>query len=141
MTVAEQSLVKKESRFPGVVRRDFAVYIALDLALDHTRTLDLAVARAYAIDRTRTGTGILDFDFDFDFNHALDRDFVHSCDIDFDSLNAYGIANNFSTDAILKIIDFLKAKVLILDSLEHDAFVSKNIRERILHDRLMAGEE
>lgn len=141
MTVAEQSLLKKESRFPDVVRRDFAVYIALDLALDHTRTLDLAVARAYAIDRTRTGTGILDFDFDFDFNHALDRDFVHSCDIDFDSLNAYGIANNFSTDAILKIIDFLKAKVLILDSLEHDAFVSKNIRERILHDRLMAGEE
>ena len=38
MTVAEQSLLKKESRFPGVGRRDFAVYIALDLALYHTRS-------------------------------------------------------------------------------------------------------
>ena len=122
MFTAEQSLLKKESRYPEIVRKDMAVYIALARALD--RALDRARARTLALAP------------DLDLDRALVRDLA----LDLDLLEAYVKTTIISTDTAEKIANFLKAKVLIFDCLEHDAFVSKDIREKILYDRLMPEE-
>lgn len=167
MVTAEGALLAKQSRYPEVIRKDFAVIIALalvrasaldarslDFALDtldivRARSLDLALDRS--IDLTHAHSRAHSFVLSRSLARARARDLTLAVvrdldidltlDLDLDLLEIYGSSNIFSTTIAGEIANFLRIKVLIYSCLEHDAFVSKNIRERILHDRLMAVEE
>jgi len=152
IVAADKSMLKKNSRYPEVIRRDFAVFIALarahtytpfldfvlafalDLAFERTFALDLVhadIVRAFDLARTRA--------FDLALNRALDLTRVLT--LFHDPLEGYGKANNLAPKIVLRISDFLKAKILMLNCLEHDAFVSKPVREKILNEMLKPRRE
>ncbi|MCA0239169.1 MAG: NACHT domain-containing protein [Bacteroidetes bacterium] len=161
MVVAEGALLKNKSRYPDIVRRDIAIVITLILEYARSQTRDFIIdldrffVHEYASIHTRARAQVLDFDLNraldlrFNYDQVYDYDFVlglaraHALDLDLnlDILENYVKVNVFPIEILDQLANFLKAKILILNCLEHDAFVSKNIRERILHDRLMVGEE
>lgn len=162
MRVVEQSLLKKVSRYPDIIRKDFAVALIIARTFRSSAHVDpvcayylaLAGASAYDLARARVLFLILNFLQTYDAVSDIDYAVSLASTLDISSVNDHSIrvldldfivgnvkAVKFSTEMAEQIANFLKAKVLIFTCLKHDAFVSKNIRECILHDRLMAGEE
>ena len=161
MEAAEKSLLSIKSEYMEVVRRNMAAFIALDLAclrsleLAHTRSrshsrsrsrsLARALGRVRALDRTLDRIRALDRaldnapDNDFlDLNHtlALDRalDHAHALALDLASLEAYAKADKLDERIIDKIRNYFSANILIINCLEAANYVSKDVREKMLHE-------
>ncbi len=155
MKTAENSLLPTEKDVPDMTRRNLACFIALTRVIAHTHNRDLALARAVA--RARTVVLAIDMTLSFDHIHALERNLLHTytldldlatktdldlgldldLDLDLDRIEAFGLSGNLDEQNALKVVDFLRGNLLIVECLQSDCFVSKDVRERILNEMLM----
>ena len=134
---AVSCLLPVENKYPKVIRRAYAILIAFayattsssdyirDLAMTHFQTLTQSLSRATYIPH------------DLAFRLELANDLASTVDFDRTKLEASGKAYNLTTEIVSRIEAYLYGNVLILKCLEHDAFVSKPVREKILSEMLM----
>ncbi len=151
MTAVMKSLFARENRYPAVIRRLLAGFIAIDLIYTRVRDsirdpilnsvlnliLVLARALAGALDLNRTITLDLDRALARVLNHIRDLDHANDLDFNLRPLDEYGRANQLNRDTLLQIEKYLSAQILILKGLESANFISKSIRAKILHEMFL----
>lgn len=138
MEAAEKSLRPIKSQYMTVMRKNVAYIVALA----RVRAVALALTRARAVARARDLAHdlvlALDRDHDRDRAHARVRTLDRSRTLarDLEPLKAYGEANanKFDTRITLMIQNYFSANTLIIHCLEAVNYVSKDVREKMLHE-------
>ena len=160
MIISEASLLSSDNKCPKIVRLNFAAFIALKIACVPIVTLDID----NALTRIRALEGVLNFGINTDIAltrvlvraHAvafiLDLDSnkvnyprLHALALDLDLsiilLKRYIQENNLNKQIALKVQNYFLGNLLIINCLESANFVSKPIREKMLHDMFLPKQE
>ncbi len=160
MEVVEKSLLSLQNKYPTVLWRFWATLIVIARIRSRIRVHKIAqaLARIYAFDRPYSRTNIDDyikayirvstldrthiFPFGSILAQALNLDhnihFYSIVDleraIDLDLLEVYGKANKLDEQIAVKIQNYFSANTLIIHCLEAANYVSKDVREKMLHE-------
>ena len=133
LQTAGASLLPNANKYPAVIRRSTAVFIIIKHAV--TRALDLDLIRA--LTRALDLNLIRDLDLDLISDHGLVRALVRALALDRNLLLGYAQANNLNQQIISKIEDYLAVNLLMINCITSANFVSKPIREKMLHEMFL----
>lgn len=147
--VVKQSLLPKPNKYPYVVRRNFAAYFALARARIRTRTIDRTLDHAVARARSHARALAFDIALDHDLDRArarfLARALARALDLEFDldlsHLEAYGRRNKLTEESAQKAANYFEYNIQIIKCLSSGCYVSKPIREKLLHEMFLPKED
>ncbi len=124
MKIAEKSTYLREDGYPSSIRRGYFIALALHrinvknndnrLGVAHARALEVVSSLARAFDKP---LGI-----------------APSLNLDFHLLDEFGKTLNIKEASVVQILNYLSANLLILQCLNSANYVSKPIREKMLHE-------
>ncbi len=130
--IFSRDFILVRARVHGLVRdlsRDHSLAHSLGFGL--ARALDLAHALnldfAHALDFARDLTRDLDLAHDLAHDLALDKTLAKAID-------KFHKKNQFDLEDVEKLTNYLSANLLILSCLESGAYVSKDLREKLIHE-------
>jgi len=164
MEMVEKSLLAMESNYPAVMRRNLAVFIIrarvlapvpvhwpifdLIYTLDHVLSIDLSYnidgayyPHAYAVAyHPSLADDLHDYIIGHDLTHKHLPDFIlghilalgHHLDLGL--LDSYNKASKIDEQIALKFQRYFSANILIINCLEAANYVSKDVREKMLHE-------
>ena len=135
LQTAGASLLPNANKYPAVIRRSTAVFFIIKNTVAHALDLDLIPALTRALDLNLDLDRALDLDLISD--HGLFRALVRALALDRNLLLGYAQANNLNQQIISKIEDYLAVNLLIINCITSANFVSKPIREKMLHEMFL----
>lgn len=134
---ATQSILPTKNLYPNVLRRTFAIFIAVAFGDDLNR------AQAVNIVRTRAGvlapklthirgllitlTHSLGFEFDYDHNY----------EIKIEDLENYRRVYKMTESISSQVQSYVSSKTLIINCLSSCSYVTPSIRDKLLHEILL----
>lgn len=147
MKAAEKSLLPSDSKYPEVLRRNIASVIALGLdpRIDHVMIyFSLLFDDDYKLDDILHLPSFLTFDHDSTLNRQdlkNGRKLAQRMNLNSAILEAYIKAANLNEQIVLKIQNYFSANLLILHCLASANYVSKPVREKMLHEICLPKRE